>query len=412
MAESTFDKLNLSTKKIIRYIIVPLCIIGAGVPLYSYQKSNYVVKTDTVANVLPENAASIPDANEQGTETLTKDKIDAQRNENEVTDADKNAFDLGDNSTSNVAKTPIKSTNNVPPNDNLKSKATTDYYNRNSTLKQSNQRSKVYYDSPDREGITYWDSKKVQQMKDDETILNLRKRLNELEGKNSPDSTKPKEEPVIMPRYIGQPNLNQTYVANNTLDANNNQRFYSATNNRIDTKKSKNTKKTVVMGEIMETKTVKQQSSIKIKLLENFSKDGLFIESGTYLTGLCIFSGADRVEIKLNSIVVNSSLVAIKGDILDLDGNVGIQIPNLQANAVRSTALSRITSGASSSASPMFFLNAQGGIGQQVAGQVIGSTAGNVINTGQNILMNKLAEFKANLSTGHKVYINITEINY
>ena len=400
------DKLNSSTKNVIKYVVVPFSIILCGIPLYSYQTKNGNDKS-AAENVIPSTAGELPDADENKTQLLDKNKADSEREIDDLSDAEKSRFDLGNNNVD--ANDFSKNSNSGNPSADIQIKPPIkDYYNRNSSGSNTSQslsksKNRIYSDAPDRTGVTYHDSPNGRKMKEDETIIALRKRVLELEGKK--DSVKPKET-IIMPNYIQSGNSIPINSASST------QRFYSANNSKNGIKVSSQKKNAVVLGEIMESKQVKQQSSIKIKLLEDFDKDGLHIESGTYLTGLCFFSGSDRVEIKLNSLVINSILVSIKGDVLDLDGNIGIQIPNLQANAVRSSALSRITSGATSSASPMFFLNSQGGIGQQVAGQVIGTTAGNAINTGQNILMNKLAEFKANLNTGHRVYINITEINY
>lgn len=405
---AVLDKLNSSTKNVIKYVLVPSCIILSGFVLYPYQAKNGNDKSKVAENVMPSTAGELPDADENKTQLLDKNKADSKRESEELSDAERSRFDLGNN---NVDANDVSKNSNgqkYNPSADIQIKPPVkDYYNRDNrgaNTFQSSSKNRIYSDSPDRDGVTYHDSPKGKKVKEDETIMALRKRVLELEGKK--DSVKPKEV-IIMPNYIQS--------GNNSIpinSASSTQRFYSATNSKNGVKVGSQKKNSVVLGEIMESKQVKQQSSIKIKLLEDFDKNGLHIESGTYLTGLCVFSGSDRVEIKLNSLVINSTLVSIKGDVLDLDGNIGIQIPNLQANAVRSTALSRITSGATSSASPMFFLNSQGGIGQQVAGQVIGTTAGNAINTGQNILMNKLAEFKANLNTGHRVYINITEINY
>lgn len=411
-----FDKLNTSTKNILKYVVVPVGIILCGIPLYSVQTSQANAK-ENQASVIPADAGEMPDADANKTQIDTKSNLDSKKRGEgeELTTEQKGEFDLAGNGNFENTNNKLNNPNNAnaprynPSNDIKIKPPVKDYYNRDGVGNSNTQstKSKVYYDAPERDGVTYHDSPKGKKVQEDATIKALRNRITELEQKNKQDSVKPKEQ-VIMPKYISSDN---GQVLASAASA---QRFFSANNSRggikVNTKKSG--KNSVILGEIMESKQVKQQSSIKIKLLEDFDKDGLHIEAGTYLTGLCAFSGSDRVEIKLNSLVINSTLVAIKGDVLDLDGNIGIQIPNLQANAVRSTALSRITSGASSSASPMFFMNAQGGIGQQVAGQVIGSTAGNAINTGQNILMNKLAEFKANLNTGHRVYINITEINY
>lgn len=411
-----FEKINTSTKNILKYVVVPVGIILCGIPLYSYQSSQANAK-ETQSSVLPADAGAMPEADANKTQIDTKSNLDSKKREgDELTNEEKVEFDLaGNGNAENMSNNKINNPNNAnaprynPSNDIRIKPPVKDYYNRDgiNSNTQNTSKSRVYYDAPERDGVTYHDSPKGKKVQEDATIKALRNRITELEQKNKQDSAKPKEQ-IVIPKYISSDN-GQVLASPTSA-----QRFFSANNSRggIKVNPKKSAKNSVILGEIMESKQVKQQSSIKIKLLEDFDKDGLHIEAGTYLTGLCAFSGSDRVEIKLNSLVINSTLVAIKGDVLDLDGNIGIQIPNLQANAVRSTALSRITSGASSSASPMFFMNSQGGIGQQVAGQVIGTTAGNAINTGQNILMNKLAEFKANLNTGHRVYINITEINY
>jgi hypothetical protein len=271
---------------------------------------------------------------------------------------------------------------------------------------------KVYYEPAERPNGYYENNRmrvEKQERVDEATKMAEIKRLVEgIKNANSPaePAKTDKNDAVALPEII-----DPSQAGRGGAD-----RFFSTNNRFLSTKSvmvDLNTKNVVALAEIMETKRVRENTSIRIKVLETFKFGNTTIQSGSFLTGICNFTGnGDRLSITLNSMVINSNYLAVNGKVLDMDGANGIQIYSMQEQKNKNNVLSTIGQGASSQTSPLYVMGSNGtNVGSQVMGQVIGGVASQTLNAGQALLAQKLSKLYADINAGHRVYISISPKN-
>lgn len=83
-----------------------------------------------------------------------------------------------------------------------------------------------------------------------------------------------------------------------------------------------------IKGLIDEEIKVYLGSRIRIKLSNDILIDGIEIKENSYLYGIVSGFKAQRVEVKVSSVVVNNNIVDVDLDVYDLDGIKGIYVPS------------------------------------------------------------------------------------
>ncbi len=85
-----------------------------------------------------------------------------------------------------------------------------------------------------------------------------------------------------------------------------------------------------IKGLVDEELKVYLGSRIRIKLSNDIIIDGLEVKKNSYVYGIVSTFKAQRVEIKVQSIVVNNNIVEVDLDVYDLDGIKGLYVPSSQ----------------------------------------------------------------------------------
>lgn len=94
--------------------------------------------------------------------------------------------------------------------------------------------------------------------------------------------------------------------------------------NTIQEKKTPN----VITAMIDENITVFQGSRIRIKLLDDIMVENIPFKKGEYLFGTVSGFGAERVNISINSIMVDAQHYELELSVFDIDGLEGLYVPN------------------------------------------------------------------------------------
>jgi hypothetical protein len=385
-------KSNFGVRTILLYFLIPIIIFLTA--FYPSDKS-----TELANNALlnAEKSKSLPENTEDGKlETKKKnDENDANYNQEKDTGIDLFA--------------PPKEVLPKSAKDSILSKPS---YITTQPRGVGRKKEKVYYEPAERPN-GYYENNRLRvekQEKEDEAakMAEIKKLVENIKRANSPaqQAQTDKNDVVELPEMIvpSQAGRGET------------ERFFSTNNRFLSTKSvmvDLNTKNVVALAEIMETKRVRENTSIRIKVLETFKFGNTTIQSGTFLTGICNFTGnGDRLSITLNSMVINSNYLAVNGTVLDMDGANGIQIYGMQEQKNKNTVLSRVGQGASSETTPLYVMGNSGtNVGSQVIGQVIGGVASQTLNAGQALLAQKLSKLYADVNAGHRVYISISPKN-
>jgi Conjugative transposon, TraM len=384
------EKSNVSIRMILLYFLIPILIILTA--FYPSDKSKELANN---ALLNAEKSQGLPENTEDG--KLESKKVN-QENDANYNQEKGNSIDLFEKPQEVLPKSAKDSIIPTP-------------INKTAPSGMGRKKEKVYYEPAERPNGYYENNRvRVEKQENEEEakkMAEIKKLVEDIKTANSPvQQAKAENNDVISLPEMIDPSPSRR----------GSERFFSANNRSLSTKSvmvDLNTKNVVALAEIMETKRVRENTSIRIKVLETIKFGNTTIQSGSYLTGICNFTGnGDRLSITLNSMVINSNYLAVNGSVLDMDGANGIQIYGMQEQKNKNTVLSHIGQGASSQTTPLYMMGTGGtNVSQQVLGQVIGGVASQTLNAGQALLAQKLSKLYADINAGHKVYISISTKN-
>lgn len=385
------EKSKLGIRTILLYFLVPIIIF-----LTAFYPSNESTELANNALLNAEKSKNLPENTEDGKLETKKinDENDANYNQEKDTGIDLFA--------SPKEVLPKSATDSIPAP--ISKTAQSGGVGR--------KKEKVYYEPAERPN-GYYENNRIRVEKEEredeaKKMAEIKRLVEDIKNANSPtqQAKTDKNDVIALPEMINPSQAGRGGA----------ERFFSANNRSLSTKSvmvDLNTKNVVALAEIMETKRVRENTSIRIKVLETIKFGNTTIQSGSYLTGICNFTGnGDRLSITLNSMVINSNYLAVNGNVLDMDGANGIQIYGMQEQKNKNNVLSNVGQGASSQTTPLYMMGAGGAnVGSQVLGQVIGGVASQTLNAGQAILAQKLSKLYADVNAGHRVYISISPKN-
>jgi conjugative transposon TraM protein len=153
---------------------------------------------------------------------------------------------------------------------------------------------------------------------------------------------------------------------------------------------TKNTIATCIHGD----QTIMSGQSVRLRLLEPLRAGNMIIPRNTVLAGSAKIQG-ERLEITVNSLENDGTILPIELTVYDLDGQRGIFIPNLQElNAAKEIAANMGTSAGTS-------INLSNDAGEQFAADM----GRNLIQGASQFVAKKLREVKVHLKAGYRVYL-------
>lgn len=125
---------------------------------------------------------------------------------------------------------------------------------------------------------------------------------------------------------------------------------------------------------------------VTVRLLEDYSADGVFVPANTHLAAVCKVS--DRLELSVRSVEMNGRILPLQLVAYDTDGLAGICCP--ETSASRNSR--RASSDAISAANSTF-------------GGLVGDLANTVLRTGATIAKSASGELSVKIVSGYEFYL-------
>ena len=125
---------------------------------------------------------------------------------------------------------------------------------------------------------------------------------------------------------------------------------------------------------------------VTVRLLEDYSVDGVFVPANTHLAAVCKVS--DRLELSVRSVEMNGRILPLQLVAYDTDGMAGIYCP--ETSASRNSR--RASSDAISAANSTF-------------GGLVGDLANTVLRTGATIAKSASGELSVKVVSGYEFYL-------
>ena len=125
---------------------------------------------------------------------------------------------------------------------------------------------------------------------------------------------------------------------------------------------------------------------VTVRLLEDYSADGVFVPANTHLAAVCKVSG--RLELSVRSVEMNGRILPLQLVAYDTDGMAGIYCP--ETSASRNSR--RASSDAISAANSTF-------------GGLVGDLANTVLRTGATIAKSASGELSVKVVSGYEFYL-------
>ena len=125
---------------------------------------------------------------------------------------------------------------------------------------------------------------------------------------------------------------------------------------------------------------------VTVRLLEDYSADGVFVPANTHLVAVCKVS--DRLELSVRSVEINGRILPLQLVAYDTDGMAGIYCP--ETSASRNSR--RASSDAISAANSTF-------------GGLVGDLANTVLRTGATIAKSASGELSVKVVSGYECYL-------
>ena len=125
---------------------------------------------------------------------------------------------------------------------------------------------------------------------------------------------------------------------------------------------------------------------VTVRLLEDYSADGVFVPANTHLAAVCKVS--DRLELSVRSVEINRRILPLQLVAYDTDGMAGIYCP--ETSASRNSR--RASSDAISAVNSTF-------------GGLVGDLANTVLRTGATIAKSASGELSVKIVSGYEFYL-------
>jgi conjugative transposon TraM protein len=153
---------------------------------------------------------------------------------------------------------------------------------------------------------------------------------------------------------------------------------------------TKNTISTCIHGD----QTVMSGQSVRLRLLESLRAGKMIIPRNTVMSGTAKIQG-ERLEITVNSLENDGTILPIELTVYDLDGQKGIFIPNLQELSAAKEIVANMGTSAGTS------INLSNDAGEQF----VADMGRNLIQGTSQFVAKKLREVKVHLKAGYRVYL-------
>ena len=195
-------------------------------------------------------------------------------------------------------------------------------------------------------------------------------------------------------------NAKNRFFSNNKVKSYANTDGFTATN-----KGAKNQiNNTLLKGRLLESKAVRNNTTIKIMLTESKVIGGINYESGDVIGAKTHIQG-DRLILSVDGYIKNDVFMPITAQVMDLDGLLGLKVSIDAENEMQKNAWGQNASSTLGSVNPLLVYNPQGNLGQTVGNQVVGSLVNQSLNGANQYVNAKIRDVKVTIKTGQQLYL-------
>lgn len=201
------------------------------------------------------------------------------------------------------------------------------------------------------------------------------------------DTETPKEEPVKQPVKVEPPSLVLKSKAANA------DKFTTITD------AAGNSDESLIKAMIDKTTKAHEGTRLRFKLLDDVTIEDVKLKKGTYLYGVVVGFGQQRVMAEISSIMVGNRFLKVSLAVFDNDGMEGFYVPESAFRDFMKNA------GASAVQSNMNFTS-NGGYGNEITGEFVALQAlQNIYNAGTSALSANMRKNRAKIKYNTIVYL-------
>jgi hypothetical protein len=163
---------------------------------------------------------------------------------------------------------------------------------------------------------------------------------------------------------------------------------------------------TLLKGRLLESKTVRNNTTVKIMLTENKVIGNIAYESGDVIGAKTTIHG-DRLMLTVEGYIKNDIYVPLAAQAMDLDGLLGLKVSIDADNEMQKHAWGQNAGSTLGSVNPLLVYNPQGNLGQTVGNQVVGSLVNQSLNGANQYVNAKIRDVKVSIKTGQQLFLLI-----
>lgn len=206
----------------------------------------------------------------------------------------------------------------------------------------------------------------------------------------------------------GALNLPQNPLIDSEISSN---RFYSNDKKRqniqtVQHSKTKQNTPDLLKGRLLESKIVRNNTTVKIMLTERKVIGNIIYESGDVIGAKTGIQG-DRLMLTVEGYIKNDVYVPLSAQVMDLDGLLGLKVSIDADNEMQKHAWGQNAGSTLGSVNPLLVYNPQGNLGQTVGNQVVGSLVNQSLNGANQYVNAKIRDVKVSIKTGQQLYLLI-----
>lgn len=162
----------------------------------------------------------------------------------------------------------------------------------------------------------------------------------------------------------------------------------------------------LVKGRLLESKTVRNNTTVKIMLTESKVIGNVAYESGDVIGAKTTIQG-DRLMLTVEGYIKNDVYVPLAAQAMDLDGLLGLKVSIDADNEMQKHAWGQNAGSTLGSVNPLLVYNPQGNLGQTVGNQVVGSLVNQSLNGANQYVNAKIRDVKVSIKTGQQLFLLI-----
>lgn len=162
----------------------------------------------------------------------------------------------------------------------------------------------------------------------------------------------------------------------------------------------------LIKGKLLESKTVRNNTTVKIMLTESKSLGNLHYQAGDIIGAKSHIQG-DRLLLTVEGYIKNDVYQALNAQVMDLDGLLGLKVSIDAENEMKKNAWGQNVGSTLGAMNPLLVYNPQGSLAQTVGNQVVGSLVNQSLNGANQYVNAKIRDVKVSIKTGQQLFLLI-----